>query len=668
MHFIHIFQGLIVANLWNTRICRRQNNLAFNALPMEEVENVIQYTGALLAAIKRYNLLTYNSESKIFDQENVRAYDAELRSLQEYERMVTNTHEFLNLWRILDEHQFHVLTQLLPDDVFSGLGNVTFAQAILTCKETSAEFVTAIVKHYIGDEATTAVISQRLTEECPSLFTSQDAHILKASEHIAIAKSLPLGHERQRAIQTAVDFLRKCVQRVNMGLICDLLKQINAYDAIADLALQRAFNEDPSKIAVIAYRESISQIDSKVRDAVAKRGECYRHIDNALDYLQQQITNGNGGEISVPLALSQRDAILQRVLESDDELAHINLFQWMLKNGMEDRLLKRQQRFFEQFLMHEIREGGGEYYLKLLWRYYEKNENYVSAAKLLLDFAENSPKIDLKGRMTYLSHALLCIQSATETRQNQELKQRVQEFLDVTQIQQQTYDEIAKIGGVKISDNEAKDALEQLNSKLFSLTELFSSFADQYNLPTIKLGIVKCANHYDPDTIEDIWKEILKQEYENCNDATTLRARLTATLSKLYRLYGVSQHYVPVEFIIRELLLKGSRLSDNASWLPSICKDSGISLAALLHHVQNEFRQDPFWHEPRQLQYIINMGKCVIEDFLNEQNKMNHSDRSVLKDKCLSFIGTLQLNIQEMHGMQSPVDALKMYEEELKLI
>uniref|UniRef100_A0A914QR48 Uncharacterized protein n=1 Tax=Panagrolaimus davidi TaxID=227884 RepID=A0A914QR48_9BILA len=105
-----------------------------------------------------------------------------------------------------------------------------------------------------------------------------------------------------------------------------------------------------------------------------------------------------------------------------------------------------------------------------------------------------------------------------------------------------------------------------------------------------------------------------------------------------------------------------------ASWLPMICKDSGISLAALLHHIQAEFRQDPFWRSPRQLQYIINMAKFIFKDFMNDQNKMNHSDRSVLKEKCLSLISALQLNVEEMHGISSPVSALKMYEEELKFI
>ena len=330
----------IVSCIWNTRLCIRQNNVAFNALPMGEVDEVIRLTGSLLAAIEKFNLLTYNNDSKIYDQETVRAYEEEQKSLAEYKKIVTFTHEFLNLWKILDEHQFHVLTQLLPDEFFSGLGNMSLSTLIPRCKENSAEFVTAIVKHYIGDEATTAVISQRLSDECPSLFTPQDAHILKASEYIATAKNLSMGSfERQKAVQSAVDILRTCVRRVNMGLICDLLKQINAYDSIADLALERAEKEDPTKVAIIAYRESIVQYEPRIRDAIARRNECYQHIENALDYLHTHIGRGGSPEISVPFAVKQRDGIIKKVLDSEDELAQVNLFQWMLRNGMEDKLL-----------------------------------------------------------------------------------------------------------------------------------------------------------------------------------------------------------------------------------------------------------------------------------------------------------------------------------------
>ena len=65
----------IVSSIWNTPLCIRQNNAAFNAIPMGEMDEVIRLTGSLLATMEKYNLLTYKNDSKIYDQESVRAYE-----------------------------------------------------------------------------------------------------------------------------------------------------------------------------------------------------------------------------------------------------------------------------------------------------------------------------------------------------------------------------------------------------------------------------------------------------------------------------------------------------------------------------------------------------------------------------------------------------------------
>lgn len=48
---------------------------------------------------------------------------------------------------------------------------------------------------------------------------------------------------------------------------------------------------------------------------------------------------------------------------------------------------KKYHRYFDKFLFHEIEEGKGNQYLELLWKFYEKNENYAKAAKVLCDLA-----------------------------------------------------------------------------------------------------------------------------------------------------------------------------------------------------------------------------------------------------------------------------------------
>ena len=53
-------------------------------------------------------------------------------------------------------------------------------------------------------------------------------------------------------------------------------------------------------------------------------------------------------------------------------------------------------------------------------------------------------------------------------------------------------------------------ALNQLNSELMDITQLYEHFAEKFNLPECKLAIVHCAGHYDPTLIESLWRDIVE--------------------------------------------------------------------------------------------------------------------------------------------------------------
>ena len=147
-----------------------------------------------------------------------------------------------------------------------------------------------------------------------------------------------------------------------------------------------------------------------------------------------------------------------------------------------------------------------------------------------------------------------------------------------------------------------------LNSKVFTLAKL-RVFAEKYRLPEIKLAILKCENCSEAGEIEKIWEDILQQHFENAHDANTIRTRIFETLSKLCRLFVSSEEYVPIEFILHKLLLHAIKIDAPVSWLPSICEESGITLDNFLETVGGKVREDLSFRQPREFQYIVNMGK-----------------------------------------------------------
>ncbi|KAH7699100.1 Protein NPP-8 b [Aphelenchoides avenae] len=113
-------------------------------------------------------------------------------------------------------------------------------------------------------------------------------------------------------------------------------------------------------LTLIGYKKKAGEADQAVVNATRRRNAAYASITDALDYLQS-CTQGHvpskEKRLNAARAKTERDALLQKVFDSDDELANVAVFRWMMKNGLADTLTQRRSRFFEEFLYHEIDRG-----------------------------------------------------------------------------------------------------------------------------------------------------------------------------------------------------------------------------------------------------------------------------------------------------------------------
>jgi hypothetical protein len=84
--------------------------------------------------------------------------------------------------------------------------------------------------------------------------------------------------------------------------------------------------------------------------------------------------------------------LIAQVMQTRDELAHMNLFNWMIQIGLEKKLVTLQSPFVETYLLREIKEAAqtkmSRLFLDLLWRHYDFKKDYVNAAKVLTALAE----------------------------------------------------------------------------------------------------------------------------------------------------------------------------------------------------------------------------------------------------------------------------------------
>ncbi|XP_072006853.1 nuclear pore complex protein Nup155-like [Engystomops pustulosus] len=101
--------------------------------------------------------------------------------------------------------------------------------------------------------------------------------------------------------------------------------------------------------------------------------------------------------------------MLKLAQRSSDELFNIALFNWLIQADLTDKLLELNSPFLEPHLVRMSKIDQNKVRsMDLLWRYYEKNRNFSSAARVVAELADmDSTDISLKQRIECLSVAIV---------------------------------------------------------------------------------------------------------------------------------------------------------------------------------------------------------------------------------------------------------------------
>lgn len=126
-------------------------------------------------------------------------------------------------------------------------------------------------------------------------------------------------------------------------------------------------------------------------------------------------------------------------------------------------------------------------------------------------------------------------------------------------------------------------AILSLNSTLFSITDLYTLYAEQFRLWECKLHILNCSHHNDPLLIESIWNTILE---EAVNSAAINSEKMTYLLTKVENLikeFSDSGHCFPLSFIVRKLEIISCSNRFSKGCIPTSLFKMNIDLEFLLN-------------------------------------------------------------------------------------
>merc|ERR1719219_2580842 len=148
-------------------------------------------------------------------------------------------------------------------------------------------------------------------------------------------------------------------------------------------------------------------------------------------------------------ATEAAEQVFQMILGSDDQLLHVCLYQWLIENKYLEKLLDIRSPFIEEYLKSGTTQHPETLAMfDLLWKYYEKNKEYVAAARILSKLADrHSTELDLAGRVEYLSRAVMCVKSSEGSRAAGELLHHLEEKMEVARVQLQVKEAVVCLPG-----------------------------------------------------------------------------------------------------------------------------------------------------------------------------------------------------------------------------
>ena len=586
----------------------------------------------------------------------------EKQSLVMLRQLVSDCLQFLGLWSLVVEHSLElILTRLSQETVLSlRQGQLRDLVVSPSGREVAVKLVQALVETYLSDSASTDAISNRLRQLCPSLYRQEDALSSKAHELLLAAAKLGPGTEKDKLVGEAVSISVQIAGHLHLEVLVSHLAACQAYTRLVEVCLAAAGKRDPSQLGLHYYNSGENSEDTAGLAAFLARTDCYKHCTNTLQTLLQaasapvlspRVPTTPGPPPPPSPAVLQPDQatlwaeqVFQSILSASDQLLHVALYQWLIENKYIDRLLNIKSQYLEEFLKRgTVQHPETMAMFDLLWKYYEKNSQYVPAAKILAKLADrHSRDLSLASRVQYLSRAVMCVKSSDGGSANRaagELLHQLDEKMEVARVQLQILEAVT-------GKPEAEAHIGSLNSDLLDITTLYKDWAEPYQLWECKLAILQCAGHPDQPLVNSIWTQII-QNQEQLTTSNKIAA-ICNKMETLGRQYANSSKYFPLELIVRQLEILSCREKAEPGWVPSCLQSAGVPLPRLMDVYNRLYTtKDSTWLTLGDSLHVLKVLSSLLQSFATDPSQVAAMDRRqftvVCQDAVSTYLGELYM-------------------------
>ncbi|KAK6639409.1 hypothetical protein RUM43_007682 [Polyplax serrata] len=707
---LYIYVSRILRPLWSERIVTRittstKQQFLCSKVTSDECVWVLGYLHSVKAFLEKNSQFTTNASVGLLPtaakrdafrspltplrpatQKNVQleAQLEEKTSLLALKSFVSHACEVLGLWKILCEHQFHVIADMLDKELQNHLPEVTFRELLLSGYQLCSLLINSLINSYLGDNASVDSISSKLREVCPNLYKNEDAACSKANEMLLAAKKCVHVDEKDAKLKAALDLCKEVVPQIDLAQICQQFAANQFYIGVLQICLTCAKKQDPKNIALHWYKNREPPEDLEGYDAYVTRMNTYKQLTLVLDQLYNMSLSAPSISTSPNSSYCQESSsfrptevkseakrLLQMILESDDELLHIAVYEWMLSKELQGDLISITNPSLENYLTRTVERNPNQIQISdLLWKYYEKNLNHAAAAKILHRLAVRKGQgLTLSQRIGYLARAVMCMRSdkVGSAPHLGVFLQELEDKREVAFIQQMVYDAVSDLH--THSPEIIEDAKTRLNNELFTCTELYEEFAEPFKLWECNLALVHSTSHNDPQLIEDIWRNIIETELSK-HGGGTIDKKLSGLLTKMKDLteeYVQSPRCFPLQFIVRTLEVIRCKHGAKENQAFPVLISAGVSYSKLLHvYSMISNSNDRTWALEGNEFHIIETIAAMCAYFADTPHIVLAPERRAAVTKSRDVISNCLLSLYAKTQTQELINVLKGIESRLK--
>lgn len=341
-------------------------------------------------------------------------------------------------------------------------------------KELAKVLVKAIVNRNIESGSNVETVADALRRRCGSFCSPDDVVIFKAQEQLKRASEQPadgnaergLLHESLKLLEWVAGSLTAATLQAAVAQYVDL----QYYAGAVQLCLVVARERDRGKAALAWVKDGRPANDGRA-EAFAERRRCYDLIHEALRHLDARSSREPEAVDGRPTLLATKRLEAYEVVQgSDDEVFHLDLCEWYMRQGWTDRILAMDSPHVVGFLQRLA--GSSAEHADLLCRFYTNRGRFFDAAEVQAELALSDLGLGIKDRIRLLSlaKANASVATAGVGRQQQMLNHVVGESLEVANIQD---DLLGRLMADERIDADKKADIEQaLNGRILELSEV----------------------------------------------------------------------------------------------------------------------------------------------------------------------------------------------------